>query len=319
MTAYWIVAGGLNLDILAKPSGSFRLHDSNPGKIQERPGGVGFNIARNLALLGQHVRFLTASGQDRAGQFLIQAAQDKGIDMSSALVSSAHASSHYLAVHGEDGDMLVAINDMSLFDQMTAHEVRDWIPQGQVRVGESQVCQAAFLEPNLPGEVLLSLASRWEVPLFADAVSVAKMDRLTPILPYLTGFKVNRIEAQHLSGVQVDDPHKALEAARRIMDRGVDMVCVSLDVQGAVFVRAGQSVWARPVRIVHEANTTGAGDAMASAFAWASVQGYDLLETARLSVAASGIAVESTEAVNPALTVELLQESASKIEAEVIE
>ena len=319
MTAYWIVAGGLNLDILAKPSGSFRLHDSNPGKIQERPGGVGFNIARNLALLGEKVRFLTASGQDRAGHFLIQAARDKGIDMSSALVSSVHASSHYLAVHGEDGDMLVAINDMSLFDQMTAHEVRDWIPEGQVRVGESQVCQAAFLEPNLPGQVLLSLASHWEVPLFADAVSVAKMDRLTPIIPYLTGFKVNRIEAQHLSGVQVDDPRKALEAARRIMDRGVKMVCVSLDVQGAVFTRAGQSIWARPARIVHEANTTGAGDAMASAFAWASVQGYDLLETARLSVAASGITVESTEAVNPALTAELLQESALNIQAEVIE
>ena len=154
MTAYWIVAGGLNLDILAKPSGSFRLHDSNPGKIQERPGGVGFNIARNLALLGEKVRFLTASGQDRAGQFLIQAARDKGIDMASALVSSVHASSHYLAVHGEDGDMLVAINDMSLFDQMTAQEVRDWIPEGQVRAGNNQVCQAAFLEPNLPGQVL---------------------------------------------------------------------------------------------------------------------------------------------------------------------
>lgn len=318
MTNYWIVAGGLNQDILAKPSGRFRLSDSNPGIIEERPGGVGFNIARNLALLGQEVRFLTARGEDSAGEWLFQAAQAKGIDLSHALVSPLDATSRYLAVHGEDGDMVVAINDMGLFDRMTADEVLSWISQGQRQPGEGEVCLAAFLEPNLPSEVLLSLASQWEVPLFADAVSQAKMDRLTPILPYLTGYKLNRIEAGHLSGLEVHSPQKALEAARQIMARGVKMVCVSLDVQGAVFAKADQVVWARPAKIVHEANTTGAGDAMASAFAWSSVQGYDLLETARLSVAASAIAVESTEAVNPVLTVELLKKRASVIEAEVI-
>ena len=39
------VIGGANTDIGGGPAAPLRLHDSNPGTVVLRPGGVGRNIA----------------------------------------------------------------------------------------------------------------------------------------------------------------------------------------------------------------------------------------------------------------------------------
>lgn len=96
------------------------------------------------------------------------------------------------------------------------------------------------------------------------------------------------------------------------------MVCVSLDIDGAVFADGRSAVWGRPARLVADANTTGAGDAMATAFAWAAARGASLEETARLGLAASSLAVESEEAVNPLMTTAELNRRAEEIEVEVL-
>ncbi|NLA71512.1 MAG: MarR family transcriptional regulator [Clostridiaceae bacterium] len=320
--SFWIVAGGLNLDVLATPTGSFRPRDSNPGTIIERPGGVGFNIARNLALLDQKICFLTARGDDHAGQMLVDIAQEKTIDLSHALVRECYATSHYLAIHDEEGDMVAAINDMAVIDTLTPKDVETWFALGKAEVpsendktDKQSGCLGAIVEPNLPVDVLVELASQWDVPLFADAVSQAKIDRLIPILPYLTGLKLNRIEARQLTGLPVRSIEEAVQAANVLIERGVRCVCLSLDVDGALFADAGHCFAAHPVKLNNDANTTGAGDAMAAVFAWATVRKFTLEQTARLGIAASSIAVESAEAVNPALEIQLLMERSETIES----
>lgn len=311
----FIVLGGLNLDILAKPVSDFRLGDSNPGHIIERPGGVGFNIARNLARIGVVVRFLTARGDDRAGDALWQSAVGPGIDLTHALLRRGHSSSRYLAIHDAEGDMAVAINDMAIFDSLTPQETLSWLSFGHK---DDSSCVGAIIEPNMPADVLSQLAANWNVPIFADAVSQAKCERLIPSLPYLAGLKVNRIEAEQLTGLSIQSIEEAKKAARAIMGRGVRSVCLSLAERGALFVNEQRAVMASPERIVHEANATGAGDAMASAFSWASVKEYPLEEIARFGIAASSIAVECEEAVNPLLSMDLLQQRAQRIQVEVI-
>ena len=54
-------------------------------------------------------------------------------------------------------------------------------------------------------------------------------------------------------------------------------------------------------------NTTGCGDAFMAAIAWAYLEGTDLENTARAGLAASAIAMESEETINPAMSVEALR------------
>ena len=58
------VVGGINVDIEARSDAPLIPRDSNPGKTSVSLGGVGFNIARDLSLLGGKVRMLTALAPD---------------------------------------------------------------------------------------------------------------------------------------------------------------------------------------------------------------------------------------------------------------
>lgn len=65
---YAAVVGGVNMDIGGQSDGPLVPGDSNPGRVRISLGGVGRNIAHNMALLGLDVRFLTAFGDDLYAQ-----------------------------------------------------------------------------------------------------------------------------------------------------------------------------------------------------------------------------------------------------------
>ena len=144
------VIGGINLDILGVPRGAYRERDSLIGSVSFRPGGVGRNIAAQAVQLGADVTLITAFGQDRNAEFLMEACREDGIRISDALRFSA-PTSVYLAIHDETGDMVSAVNDMHLTTLMTPEALSPTLPA----VNAAQVC---VLDANLPEETLRFLA-----------------------------------------------------------------------------------------------------------------------------------------------------------------
>ena len=65
---YAVVVGGVNMDIGGVSAGPLVPADSNPGAVRMSLGGVGRNIAHNMALLGVDTRLLTAFGDDLYAQ-----------------------------------------------------------------------------------------------------------------------------------------------------------------------------------------------------------------------------------------------------------
>ncbi len=69
---YVVIIGSANIDVAGYSHESLNYADSNPGKIKFTPGGVGRNIAQNLALLGNKAWLLSAVGSDFYGQSLLR-------------------------------------------------------------------------------------------------------------------------------------------------------------------------------------------------------------------------------------------------------
>ena len=134
-----IVIGGANMDIGGSPSGDFRLHDSNPGVVHLRPGGVGRNIAHNLHLLGAQVSLITALGDDFFGEALRRSCNELGLDLSMSLTAHDLRTSTYLYLNEPHGDMHAAIADMGITARLT--------PDYLKAMRRSEPCSAVVQDP----------------------------------------------------------------------------------------------------------------------------------------------------------------------------
>src|SRR5580692_1363365 len=66
-----VVIGGANVDVKARSTDRARPATSNPGWASMTPGGVGRNIAENLARLGVRTFLVSAIGRDALGDTLL--------------------------------------------------------------------------------------------------------------------------------------------------------------------------------------------------------------------------------------------------------
>ena len=297
--SYAAVVGAVNIDIGGTADHALVPADSNPGKVRLSLGGVGRNIAHNLALLEVDTRMITALGDDLYAEKITASCAELGIDLSRAFHFPGEATSTYLYISGPSGDMALAVSDMDIYRLLTPEALApqlDWINRAQVLV----------LDANLPAETIAWLCEHAAVPVFADPVSTAKAEKLTPVLGRIHTLKPNRAEAEILFGVTIADEKSAHAAADALLSTGLRRVFLSLGAEGVLAADHSGRVRlrGRPARIV---NTTGCGDAFLAALVWAYLQGTDLAESARAGMAAAEIAMESAGTINPAMCEEALR------------
>lgn len=297
--SYVVVVGGVNMDIGGRSAAPLVPCDSNPGKVRMSLGGVGRNIAHNMSLLGLDVRMLTAFGDDLYAQKIAASCGELGIDISQALQVPGGATSTYLFLSGNDGDMALAVSDMDIYDHVTPAYL-------QSRRSLLENAQLIVLDTNIPEESIAWLCDHVKVPVFADPVSTAKAVKLRGVLGKLHTLKPNRMEAELLSGVAITGEESLHDAARALLDTGLRRVFLSLGADG-IYAADHQSAVHVPCYAAQMINTTGCGDAAMAAVAWAYLEGTDLSGTAQAALAAGAVAMESAETINSAMSPEALK------------
>lgn len=255
------------MDVLGTPAGQIVMRDSNIGMVSLQPGGVGRNIAAQIAKAGAECMLFTAFGSDLMADMLLDDCIRKGIDVRYALRVPGNTCI-YLCVHDETGDMLVGINDMALTEALTSAYVHSYTDV----VNTADLC---VIEANLPEQTLRYIAEHVQVPLLLDPVSCAKAERVRGILPYLTAIKPNIYEARLLTGHT-----KPQDCARALIQLGVKKAFVSLGEEGICWADAEQCA-VLPVPRKSNAPKTGAGDALCTGLALALAEGEDTLACAK--------------------------------------
>ncbi len=293
-TPYVAVCGSINMDICGKSFAPLIPGDSNPGTIRLSLGGVGHNIAHNLRLLEVPVTMLTALACDAYSAQILARCARVGIDLSRALSVPGGATSTYMAIEGPDGDMSLALCDAALCDAVTPEYL-----SGQLDVLNRSA--AVVAETNLSAPALAWLAGHVTAPLFLDAVSVTKAEKLRPILGKLFLLKPNRLEAELLSGVKITDRTTLELAAAKLLSTGLERVCISLGREG-VYCAWGSLRCLAPCPDTRPVNASGGGDAMMAGFVRAWLDGLPIAEAAAFALACSSVAVESAKTVNPELS-----------------
>ena len=297
---YAVVIGGINVDIGGTSNAALVAEDSNPGIVRLSLGGVGRNIAHNLSLMGTEVQLLSAYGDDLYGQQVAASCSELGIDLSHALRLSDARTSTYLYINDANGDMALAVSDMSICDRITPAYLAS-------NLYLLQNAQVVVVDTNIPAESLQWLADNVTVPIFCDPVSTIKAEKVRPILGKLHTLKPNKIEAELLSGIPIHTMEDMEKAAQALLDTGLRRVFISMGADGVYGATHTEHkhIPNRPVNLV---NTTGCGDAFMAALVWAYLEGTSLEDTLKAGLAASSIAIETTETINPNMSAELMRQ-----------
>lgn len=266
------VIGALNLDVCGMPNAPLRAGDSNPGSVRLSAGGVARNIAYRLARQGVPVSLITPMGHDAVADLLAQRCAAEGISLGHALRLDG-PSPVYLSIQDAQGDLAVAVNAMSLLENMTPDTLETC--RALLDAAPLVVCDA-----NLPGETLAWLAQTVAAPLLLDPVSGFKAARARAVIGHFAAVKPNRLEAEALTGAS--DPACA---ANRLLAEGVGRVFISLGAEGVHYADAsGQG--RLPAPGVHTDSYNGAGDAMTAGIAHGMLLGESTRDCAARGIAA---------------------------------
>jgi pseudouridine kinase len=292
--------GAANLDRKLRAAGPLAMGSSNPASAVESFGGVARNIAENLARMGAKVGLITAVGNDSSGSALLAHADGAGIDTRGCLRFDAAASGTYTALLDHDGQMVVALADMALYDRITP-ALLDL--RRQQRAGASLI----VADLNLGRDALETLqldAARDGVDLVIVAVSEPKMNRLPAGLQGVRLLILNRGELAARLGRDLQDEAGLAAACRELQAQGTQDVIVTLGPRGVLFTTPGgvERLDAPPANVV---DVTGAGDAFAAAVCL-SLQdgGTDLALACRRGLQLASLTIECRETVCPQLAPE---------------
>jgi pseudouridine kinase len=312
------VVGGMNIDIQGKSNLPFRPKDSNPGTLDLVPGGVGRNIAENLARLGARVELVSVLGDDDLSGFLERSCASIGIGLEGCLRLRDSPASRYLCLLDADGSLVGAVCAMDAIDELGPARLEG-------RSGLLDSADLILVDANLPEASIAWLAARYprggSRPLLGfDPVSAQKARRGRASLGSFDFAKPNRAEAAILTGLPEGTAPGALAEALRL--RGLGEAFVSLGPEG--LLAEGQSggrgferwVARLPAAVppgLERRNDSGAGDAACAAIAWGLLSGLSLGERCSLALAAAMLTAACESPVNAGMSAARLRELAKGI------
>ena len=284
-----VVIGGANVDIKGRASGSFVGATSNPGDVTVAVGGVGRNIAENLARLGVTAALATVLGDDANGRLVREACEAAHVDLSLTLTGPA-ATGSYLAILDGRGELISAVNDMRGVA---------WLQAGHLRAMADRLLAADMVVADCNIDVaclewLCAFTAEHDRRLVIEPVSVPKAKKLLAFRRTKPVFAITPNRQQLETLTREGDVHSAIG---KLHAMGFENIVAHLGGKGAI-ASSAEGMFDIPAFPVDDiADVTGAGDAAVAGLVYGLTSGFDLAASARFGQAAAAIKLQSHSSV----------------------
>ncbi len=296
-----LVIGIAGMDIRGRTRETLVPATSNPGTVRRTAGGVGRNIAENLARLDVPTALLTAVGEDPFGEQVLAQTAVAGVDLRHVLRTAEYPTATYLAIVDTDGSLAVGLDDMGISAAITPEYIsthRHLIRDARMLILDGN------LHPPAIGRAF-SLAKRYGVPVCVDPTSVVLAARFKGYLDRCTILAPNLAEAEVLCGCHIYIRADAAQAAQQMVAAGVQVALITLGAGGVVYATPEVSGHIPAIRC-QVVDATGAGDALTASVVFGILHDLPVDEAVRLGVSAATITLCSPDAVSRDLSVDAL-------------
>jgi len=278
-----VVVGSLHMDLTVKTEKIPRIGETVLGRhFTMSPGGKGANQAVAAAKLGADVTLVGRVGADVFGRELIKNAKEYGIDTSYIVEDRETATGVALIMVDEKGSNIIAV--ASGADMRCC---REDIDRAEKVIKSSDIVSIQLEIPPPVVEYAIDKAFREEVKVILNPSPAQQLpDELLRKVYVLTP---NEKEAEVLGGCKVTSIRAAKIVAKKIRERGVENVIVTIGKNGAILATEEETVHVRGIE-VNTVDATGAGDAFCGTLAVAISSGKELKEAVVYSNSAGALA-----------------------------
>lgn len=273
-----LVIGCTVVDLITRVDAVCALQEAVSARFAKCSGGVGRNVADNLARLNVPVKFVSIIGEDSHGLTMLSELQSLAVDVRFILTAVDMPTAAYITVLDRKGSID--------FWALHAGELWNWFFQQLSEWMIDSLCpwwaESPYwlLDLNLSQSLLTQLiekAANRNVSVYVVAASERDMCHLPEKLVGVDTLILNADELAAYAGKTIVAPHDTERAAHGLRMQGVKNVVVTHGAKGVLLVEGDEKPrWFMPRQDLYVTDVTGAGDAFSSGLLTARMRGHSM-------------------------------------------
>jgi pseudouridine kinase len=296
-----LVIGTVFIDCKGFAKQKYYPSTRNLGTIQFVHGGVGRNVAENLANLNLATFFVSSVDTNAIGKEVAERLQKSKVNTTNLIKTKQLGMGMWLAILDEYGNLAGSISqmpDLTHLQKLIAHKGKEMIGQS------THIALELDLNYQIAHNVI-KLAEEAKIPIYGVPGNLDVILNHRELLDHLDCFICNNFEADlflelDFTNLNIDQKQESLI---QFVDRmGMGSMVVTLGEKGAVYYNPqNKEAGYQPVFPVKLVDSSGAGDAFFSGTVMGLVKGLSLKEAVICGTKVAGWTIESTENINPEL------------------
>ena len=292
-----VVVGNVFVDFKGFPEGAFIPTGRNAGRVEIVHGGVGRNVAEDIANVELRPRFVSMVDNTAQGAEVLRKLQNHKVDTKYIAVVP-DGMGIWLAVMDNTGDVVASISKRPQMDAMLKmiNEHGDEIFADATSI---------VLEIDMDHDVskaVMYFAEKHKVPVFALIANMSIALQRRDLIRNTACFICNVQEAgiffaDDFSGLSMEE--MADELLERVHAGGLQSMVVTMGSQGAVYAALDGTKGVCPAIPVQVCDTSGAGDAFCAGVSIGLSYGKPLGEACEIGTRLASATITVPESVCP--------------------
>ena len=292
-----VVIGAVFVDIKGYPESNFIPTGRNVGRVEQIHGGVGRNVAEDVANCELRPTFVSLVDETGIGEDVIRKLKSHKVN-TDYIRRTPDGIGTWLAVFGSDGDVVASISKRPNLSPIA--QILD--SQGDEIISQAD---SVIIEIDIDKEIVkrvFRLAERYHKKVYAVVSNMSIALERRDFLMSVDCFVCNLQEAGILFSEDYSgqSPEQMVERiARRTQAAQINSMIVTMGSEGAVYADRYGVKGHCPARKVHVKDTTGAGDAFCAGAAIGLTYGKTLAESCEIGSLLAASVIVTSESVCP--------------------
>ena len=292
-----VVVGAVFVDVKGYPEGTYIPGGRNKGWIENTHGGVGRNVAEDVANVNLRPTLVTLVDQTGAGQDVIDKLKRHNCN-TDYIRATRNGMGTWLAVFDSTGDVTASISqrpDLSPMLQILEEQGDEIFRDADAVIVEIDI------DKNVVKKAF-ELARKYNKKVYSVVANMSIALERRTFLKEIACFVCNRQEAgilfyEDFEGKSVEEMVDII--ADRVQKAKMQALIVTMGSEGAVYADIhGNKGWC-PARKVQVRDTTGAGDAFCAGVAIGMTYGKDIADACRIGTKMAAAVITTAENVCP--------------------